>query len=493
MNFNKKLAVAVSGAVLLMAGQVALADSATDIVDALVMKGVLTEEEGRLITKGHTSKTSVTPVLKEKDKNFTIESPNGENSISLSGRLHFDGRAYDYARDDNTANPATTSGAANQVSASGADTFDIRRARIGVKYKFGKYYSGEVSANTVGTSSSADVLDVGYLDVAYFEKVKFRFGQFKMPFSMEQLGSSNNTDFIERSLVDSLIPAKERGVQVFGEPVPGTTYALAVSNGNIATGSTASFGTETDNRVDNKDFIGRVTVNFAELMKNKEAVFHLGGAYSQGDTSLTNSNPLANNSSTSFRTEGRGITYYAQPVVSLTTQDRTLERKRMGLEFAFATGPFKVQTQYVKVDHSFLNVDADIKSFYVEGLWTLTGEKHADRYKAGAFGGIKPNKEFDANTFSGGAWEIGARYSGMDLVDFKNITAPTGWTNGNGATKIKGYTIGLKFVPNMNTRFMLDYVGTDLEDLTSTTPNLLVNGRQETQEKAVLFRTQFMF
>lgn len=52
MKFNKKLAVAVSGAVLIMAGQFALADSTTDIVDALVSKGVLTEEEGKLITKG---------------------------------------------------------------------------------------------------------------------------------------------------------------------------------------------------------------------------------------------------------------------------------------------------------------------------------------------------------------------------------------------------------------------------------------------------------
>ena len=56
MIFNKKLAVAVSGAVLLMAGQFALADSTTDIVDALVSKGVLTEEEGKLITKGAQSK-----------------------------------------------------------------------------------------------------------------------------------------------------------------------------------------------------------------------------------------------------------------------------------------------------------------------------------------------------------------------------------------------------------------------------------------------------
>jgi polyhydroxyalkanoate synthesis regulator phasin len=56
MNLNKKLAVAVSGAVLLMAGQFALADSTTDIVDALVSKGVLTEEEGKLISKGAQSK-----------------------------------------------------------------------------------------------------------------------------------------------------------------------------------------------------------------------------------------------------------------------------------------------------------------------------------------------------------------------------------------------------------------------------------------------------
>ena len=72
MNFNKKLAVAVSGAVLLMAGQFALADSATDIVDALVSKGVLTEEEGKLITKGHKSKIDITPVVKTKDNALSL-------------------------------------------------------------------------------------------------------------------------------------------------------------------------------------------------------------------------------------------------------------------------------------------------------------------------------------------------------------------------------------------------------------------------------------
>ena len=489
MNFNKKLAVAVSSAVLLMAGQVALADSATDIVDALVAKGVLTEEEGKLITKGHTSKTKVTPVLKEKDKNFTIESPNGENSISLTGRVHFDGRAYDYNRDDNTASGLT----ASTASAVGADTFDIRRARIGIKYKFGKYYSGEVTANTVGTSS--DVLDVGYLDVAWFEQAKFRFGQFKMPFSLEQLTSSNNIGFIERSFVDSFIPAKERGLQVFGEPVTGFTYALAASNGTTATGSSVT-GAEGDVRVDNKDIIGRVTVNFAELMKNKEAVFHLGGAFSAGDS------PIGTGFGT-FRTEARGATYLTAPALNTSNTanlDKTIDRKRYGLEFAAATGPFKIQTQYVKVDHSFQGasaIDADIKTYYVEGLWALTGEKHADRYKAGAFGGIKPIKEFDASTFTGGAWELGARYSSLDASDFNSVAiggvvsaAATGYS------RVKGYTLGVKFLPNMNSRFMLEYVGTDFENPTGSAiaaGGIAVNGKNETQEKALMFRTQFMF
>ena len=90
MNLNKKLAVAVSGAVLLMAGQFALADSTTDIVDALVSKGVLTEEEGKLISKGAVAQKAKQPVIKEKDGAFGISSADGKNTVQLTGRMHFD-------------------------------------------------------------------------------------------------------------------------------------------------------------------------------------------------------------------------------------------------------------------------------------------------------------------------------------------------------------------------------------------------------------------
>ena len=52
---NKIIAGAVSAAVLSLSG-VALADTTEDLVNALVTKGVLTEEEGALLSKGHDKK-----------------------------------------------------------------------------------------------------------------------------------------------------------------------------------------------------------------------------------------------------------------------------------------------------------------------------------------------------------------------------------------------------------------------------------------------------
>jgi phosphate-selective porin OprO/OprP len=493
MNFNKKLAVAVSGAVMLMAGQVALADSATDIVDALVMKGVLTEEEGRLITKGHTSKTNVTPVLKEKDNNFTIESPNGNNSISLTGRIHFDARAYE----DNYNSDVALSGSATATpSATGADTFDIRRARLGVKYKFAKNYSGEIVFNTVG---AVNVLDVAYMDVSWFEKAKFRIGQFKMPYSLEQLTSSNNIDFVERSFVDSYIPAKEIGAQVFGEPTKGMTYALAVSNGLPASNAV---GTEADNRQDGKDVIGRLTFNAAEAAGNKEAVYHAGAAFSYGES------PIGTGLGGNRTTEARGASFYTAPTISqLSGNAKTNQRLRYGVEGALASGPFKIQGQYSIINQDFSlgtnsanNQDLDIKTYYVQALWTLTGEKWADRYKAGAFGALKPKTDFDSDKFTGGAWEIGGRYSKFDASDFNTAallanadttSVSTGLgTKQAGYTEAKAYTLGVKFVANPNFRVMADYVHTDFSNMISA---VSINGKAIDNEKAILVRTQIMF
>ena len=60
MNFKLRSLVAatLAGSMLMGFGVNAMADSTTDIVNALVAKGVLTEEEGALLTKGRTDEAA---------------------------------------------------------------------------------------------------------------------------------------------------------------------------------------------------------------------------------------------------------------------------------------------------------------------------------------------------------------------------------------------------------------------------------------------------
>jgi len=483
MNFKLRSLVAatLTGSFLMGFGATAMADSTTDIVNALVAKGVLTEEEGVLLTKGRTGETEAAAKKKEtaiatsyKD-GILFESGDKKNSMQINGRVHFDSRSYDYSESNNTNAAA---------SATGADTFDIRRARLGAKFKFLDYYSGEVVFNGVG---STPIADVAYVNVAWWKPVQFRAGLFKMPFSLEQLTSSNNIDFVERSFVDAYIPAKEIGAMVHGEPMKGTTYALAFSNGSNAA--------ETDNRVDNKDVIGRVTANFAEIFDIKDMVLHAGLAYAKGDIAKGAGLGGARG------TEARGASFFTAPVLGTTdASDKSIDRTRAGLEAVVASGPFKVQGQYLMTNYQFAQTtrsyDTDIKTWYAEALWTITGESHAERYKAGAFGALKPKNNFDPENFSGGAWEIGARYSKFDANDLNTVglttTADTGVTLGSGFTQAKALTAGVKFVANPHLRFMLDYVKTDFDNRIGTTA-VTVNGRSEDSEKAILFRTQVAF
>ncbi|NBO11156.1 MAG: hypothetical protein EBV25_06370, partial [Methylophilaceae bacterium] len=63
------ICAAVTGAFLFGFGANAMADSTTDIVNALVAKGVLTEEEGSLIAKGHEGEvTGQTKAMKKATK-----------------------------------------------------------------------------------------------------------------------------------------------------------------------------------------------------------------------------------------------------------------------------------------------------------------------------------------------------------------------------------------------------------------------------------------
>ena len=528
MNFNKKLAVAVSGAVLLMAGQVALADSATDIVDALVMKGVLTEEEGRLITKGHTSKTAVTPVVKEKDGAFTLESANGNNSISLTGRMHLDYRHNNmdlYTSDFN-----------DRDSATGADNIELRRARLGVKGKFAKDFNYEIVGNLPGTAT----IDVAFVDYAKYPEAKLRLGRFKQPFNLEENTSSNNIDFMERSYVNQLAPAKKNGAMIFGEPKTGFTYALSAYSMNDS---------EQDSKNDKMNFAGRSTLNFGELLGNKTMVAHIGIAGFNSEYNVTptttsgNPGTTANQMGTTngtllaFRTPGRGLSNIfaaqiggvmvgsnATPLQSANSNSTSqVKSSAVGLEGVFAVNNFKVQGEYAragvtgKTGTTGDTLDLNANVYYGEVMYLATGETYAGAYKGGAFSSIKPTNNFDLDKNQWGAWEFGLRAEKYVVDDMSLAAGSGGETQGVGATRIRGttscsgssgstqtvssinsckassttYTAGIKWILNPNAMVKLNYSRTnfgyewehfDLDD-----------SRRLNKEHLLMMRTQFAF
>ena len=522
MNFNKKLAVAVSGAVLLMAGQVAMADSTSDIVDALVGKGVLTEEEGKLITKGHESKTKVTPVVKEKDGSFTLESANGRNSIGLTGRMHFDYRDSDIDSTGELGGGRTD----DRDTASLADQFELRRARIGIKGKFAKDFKYELVTNIPGTAT----VDVAYLDFAKYDQVQLRVGKFKQPFGLEELISSNNMTMMERSYLDQTVPAKKIGFQVMGTPTTGMTYAGSIFQNNDS---------ERDMSADGKSSMaGRATLNFAEIMGNKEMVMHVGIAgldstYAIGTSSTSQTSGTIAASDTqrgtisSFRSAGRGLSNVFRgqvngeachsSIISASCPSEyqaQVKQRALGLEGIIATGPFKLMGEYSQGDYKGTqgtrSVSYDTKTYYLEAGYFITGEKYADSYKGGVFSSFKPKNEFDLDKGNLGAIELAFRAEGFDVDDAKisggrlqgnlsQYAKSSGTTynensvNGRSPTSgAKTYTAGIRWILNPNLVIKANYAQTNLDN--KFAPLDVVNATADVdKERLLMFRTQYMF
>ena len=105
----------------------------------------------------------------------------------VTGRVQFDAR--------NISNDYNAS--YDRDSASVGDNFEIRRARIGVSGTINKDISYEVVGNGVG--SSTNWIDTAYGNYGFNKKAQVRVGRFKQPFSLEEMTSSNNIDFMERS------------------------------------------------------------------------------------------------------------------------------------------------------------------------------------------------------------------------------------------------------------------------------------------------------
>jgi len=431
---------------------------------------------------------------------------------------------YRFADNDFSLAPIASN---DRDSASIGDSFDLRRARLGVTGTLAGSIDYSAQFNMVG---SAPVVDTAFANFKYLPKMNVQFGRFKQPFSLGQLTSSNDIDFAERSYVDQVIPGKKIGAMLHGEPKPGFTYAASVFQ-------------EGENELtqedgDGKRYAGRMTANFAQFGKGIDnTVLHFGIAGVGGDYQLRpamsgqTSSSLENVSRATvvgFRTMNRGLSnaYRAQiggenflaSTGFATGSPRTgaasefgvdVDQTLFGLEYALARGPLKFQGEWVRANYDARNpvavlnttsetVKGDVDTYYVQAVWNVTGEKWSEMYRAGIFRGVTPNNNFKLGS-GWGAWQVGVRYSKFDASDIQVTGARSRVQSGTGSTTaamnsdVDSYGIGVNWILNPMSRFMVEWTRTDFGGATLPLDISATGSRGITKEDIFSFRAQVMF
>ena len=407
----------------------------------------------------------------------------------VTGRVQFDVRNH-------------TTGAAvvdDRDSASYADGYEIRRARIGVSGTINKDIAYEVVGNAVG--SSTNFVDTAFANYGFNKAAQFRAGRFKQPFSLEELTSSNSIDFMERSYGNQVVPGKRLGMMVHGEPTKGITYGVSSFQQDFTQGvSSQKVGRNT---------AARLAANFAEMQSIEDTVIHVGYAKSQmydkvnhvtsssGGTTTTatvlstRSENRGINNAYRIRLDGDAVTYGYSAVGQTFT---SIEKSLTGMELAVARGPIKFQAESFR---NYLNATSaaggsatlDYAANYYEVMYNITGESWSKAYKGGAFSGITPGsifmKDYGGVVGNGiGAWQVGLRRSDYTVNERSVSSASTG--SKAGATN----TVALNWLLNNNARVMLNYSETKFE--TAFTP-VDTTGNKINSERTISLRTQVNF
>lgn len=172
-----------------------------------------------------------------KDGKTTFESDNA--SLIISNRIQFR-----YTLED----PATSGVPASEVGDT-KGSFRIRRARTKFEgWFFDPNLTYELQVDWAATTNLLQDAQLTY-DVTRGKKMLFvKIGQYKVPFGRQQLTSSGNQEFVDRSIVsDNYARGRDLGVQLSGLPANGKIdWRVGVFNGN---GRTVTANDNTDYQV----------------------------------------------------------------------------------------------------------------------------------------------------------------------------------------------------------------------------------------------------
>lgn len=338
------------------------------------------------------------------DRGITLET--GPIKLNLGGRVHVDAAVFD--------NPAT--GESRLTDA------DFRRARLELSGQFGDSVSFRVDREFAGNSAGWRNV---WLQVEPIKNVAIKGGNFTVPFSSEDLQSSNTIPFAERSLASTLAPG----------------FGLGGSLSAHGNRWSASAGYFTD-ALDNEDgrtaergngVAGRLT--FLPV-KSGGTILHIGVA---GEHRTFNA-------AESIRFSADAGSKLAPTLMASGGIGDLNNLTAFTGEAAASFGPVLVQAYAtgVKIDR-VLGSDLNFNGQTVQASWLITGGRYDYSESQGVFNGPRLRK-------GKGAIELAARYSRLDLTDGTIV-------GGEG----RAITAGANWYLNRNLRVMVDYTDSHVD------------------------------
>jgi phosphate-selective porin len=215
VKLSKLVIAALASTSLMGFGGLAHADSTNDIVNALVMKGVLTEEEGALLTKGHTGEIGAA----KKEKDSTVHSA---GKMAIRGYLQVRNTALLGGENSNKGiNLWSDRSVGNVYSMADKDkNIIIRRARVIISGSAGDrldyYIQPDFASSASGTNNIAQLRDYyGDLNLTKDKVHRVRVGQSKVPYGFENLQSSQNRLALDRADAFNSAVRDERDLGAF--------------------------------------------------------------------------------------------------------------------------------------------------------------------------------------------------------------------------------------------------------------------------------------
>ncbi len=331
------------------------------------------------------------------------------------------------------------------------DDFDIRRARLFLTGRVYEHFVYKIEAELEGSSSNR-LIDA-YVNFDCFPWIQLQAGQFKEPFSLEQLISDKYLIFNERSFGYYLTPGRDVGFMIHGSVLGGALqYGAGIFNGD---------GRDATRRgqKDDKEVTGRLVVRPFQLGgPDLLRGLQIGGScsYARLDTSDFNFKIRTPARTQFFTVQSRAKFHITQEVDTL---------QRYGAELAYTCGPLLAMGEYIRNDFHDVSLsdqsrfDFDMRAWYAGFLLMLTGEQ--PEMKGGVLVKIRPRHDFNLRAGGWGAVGIGFRYQEFEAgrVVYNSLV-----NAGYSVRKAEAFTIALNWYLNSMIRLSLNYSRTHFNE-----------------------------